>query len=213
MAGKYSVLGDSISTLKGYTVNEGCFYGHYWCTKGGIKDVHDTWWMRVIDQCEGVLEKNNSFMGSCVTPGYGFGASGVERATDLGEPDVVLVAMGANDAEFAVPVEDFEKAYETMLEKLKTRHPKAVLCCATPMEGKKVLEDVEQFAPPTGKKEPVEAYIEVIKKVVLKEKAVLIDLASHDEIYDAIDGAHPTKEGMKLISDLFLLEMKKSALY
>ena len=98
----FSVLGDSISTLRGW-VPEG-WRVHY---EGevhvdGVERPQDTWWGRVIDHFDGRLVANSSFSGS-VVEGYGFPAGNSEkRITSLlgaqGEcPDVVLVYMGIND--------------------------------------------------------------------------------------------------------------------
>lgn len=98
----FSVLGDSISTLRGF-VPEG-WRVHY---EGevhvpGVEDVSDTWWGRVIDHFGGHLVANSSFSGS-VVEGFGFPAGvSEERISAIrgasGElPDVVLVYMGIND--------------------------------------------------------------------------------------------------------------------
>lgn len=98
----FSVLGDSISTLKGY-IPDGwrCHYEGEVSIEG-ISTPADTWWGKVLNAFGGHLVGNASFSGSCME-GFGFpGGCSKERAAGLlgpnGEtPDCVLVFMGIND--------------------------------------------------------------------------------------------------------------------
>lgn len=151
---KFSIIGDSISTLCNYNP-EG--YSVYYT--GPIQDqsyvlsAEDTWWGKVIDAHAGSLLVNNSWSGSRVTamPGRsGLFPSGCsdERTSGLhiGNtfPDVIIVFLGFNDWSNGVPIDSdetrllapvhfdaFEEAYEAMVRKLTTRYPNAEIWCCT----------------------------------------------------------------------------------
>ena len=65
---KFSILGDSISTLSGYNP-EGyeLFYAAANCDETGVYEAKDTWWGKVIDVFGGELLVNDSWSGSRVT--------------------------------------------------------------------------------------------------------------------------------------------------
>ena len=108
----FSILGDSISTFenimpRGWRV----YYAGELRQTTGVKDVHDTWWMRVIDHYKGRLLANASFSGSWVE-GSGFPAGssdervcalrGMRRGGRGGlatyqDPEVILINIGIND--------------------------------------------------------------------------------------------------------------------
>lgn len=203
---RFSVLGDSISTFKDYTEAAGCFYGRKLCAQAGIRDVHDMWWMRVIDGLGGQLEKPSAFMGSCVSEGYGLGRSGVERTDELGSPEVVLVHMGVNDAFFEVPEALFAKEYPRLLQRLKAYYPGAEIWCSTPMDGRKVLDEVPLFSDKTDL--PLDRWAQIIRSAAAEAGAHVADLWASGEVYDAVDGSHPTAGGMQTIAEQFLKAMK-----
>ena len=60
----FSVLGDSISTLEGYSVPESAvYYDTAHKLTLGVLTPKDTWWGQVIDHLGGKLLINNSFSG------------------------------------------------------------------------------------------------------------------------------------------------------
>ena len=98
----FSVLGDSYSTFEGYMVEESapCFYS---ASKGAVKRVEDTWWMRFAAISGYTLENNNSYSGSTISNAcyteYPVSSSFVNRCTNLGNnPDIVFVLGGTNDS-------------------------------------------------------------------------------------------------------------------
>lgn len=204
---RISVLGDSISTFRGYTEPEGCFYGRTLCAQAGIRDVGDMWWMAVIDGCGGRLEKVSAFMGSCVSEGFGLGRCGIERAGELGEAEIVLVHMGVNDAFFDVPEALFETEYRRLLARLKQLYPGARILCSTPMRSRKVREDVPLFSPRTDL--PLERWAQIIRDAAAGSGAGVADLWASGEAYDAVDGSHPTAEGMQTIARHFLKALRE----
>ena len=208
---KFSILGDSISTFKGVTVTDpNTFYGREMIQKGGFAGVEDTWWMRLINTLGGVFEADNAFSGSCVTDGYGLGrgACTMERVSALGNPDVVCIFMGANDLGFGVSAAEFEESYGLLLNRLKETCPGAEIWCATMINGVKVLED-EPFFMGEDPSTPVEPFSSIVRAAAAKAGARVADLASYDIRYDAIDGCHPTANGMAQIAELWVKEMTK----
>ncbi len=203
---KISILGDSISTFKGVTVDDpNTFYGHVMCQKGGFSGVADTWWMRVIAGLGGVVERVNAYSGSCVTDGYGLGrgACTEERTGALGSPDVILIFMGANDMGFGVPAEKFKAAYARMLSRLGSRYPQAEIWCATLINGRKVL-DSEPYFMGEDPATPLEPFSSIVRDCAAQAGARVADLAAADILYDAIDGCHPTAGGMEQLAGLWL---------
>jgi hypothetical protein len=64
---RFSVLGDSISTLQGYSEPKNAeFYDALRMRKAGLHGVEDTWWGQVIARLGGKLLVNNSISGSTV---------------------------------------------------------------------------------------------------------------------------------------------------
>lgn len=209
---RISVLGDSISTFKGVTVDDpNTFYGRVMMEKGGFSDVNDTWWMRVIRGVGGVFERDNAFAGSCVADGYGLGRGmcSRERTGALGNPDVILIFGGANDDGFGVPPAEFRSAYTLMLARLRENYPAAAIFCGTLINGQKVLADEPYFM---GEKpgKPLEPFSGIIRDCARDAGALVVDMAASGLLYDAIDGCHPTAHGMEQLADLWLDAMKKA---
>lgn len=112
MTKRFSILGDSISTFEDITPRGWrVYYAGEQREKTGVRDVKDTWWMRVIEHFDGELLANTAYSGSLVE-GAGFpAASSMQRVSALGglrrggrgsvstlqNPDVVMVFIGIND--------------------------------------------------------------------------------------------------------------------
>lgn len=85
---KFSIFGDSISTLEGYTPKDWrIFYEGAEADETGVHAYEDTWWGQVIDHFDGELLANAAYSGSLVE-GDGFPAgTAPERIAALaGEP-------------------------------------------------------------------------------------------------------------------------------
>lgn len=99
---RFSVMGDSISTLKGYMPDDWRIHYEGEVHIEGVETPADTWWGRVIEHFGGSLLKDSAYSGSTVE-GFGFPAGNSAKRVeyllgDNGEtPDVVLVFMGIND--------------------------------------------------------------------------------------------------------------------
>ncbi|NGM16437.1 SGNH/GDSL hydrolase family protein [Eggerthellaceae bacterium zg-893] len=99
---KFSIVGDSISTLRGHNP-EGwrVYYEGAEADAAGVHAPEDTWWDAVIRHFDGVLVANASYSGS-MAEGAGFPAGcSPERAAaaapDDEAPDDVVVLLGIND--------------------------------------------------------------------------------------------------------------------
>lgn len=144
---KVSIMGDSYSTFKDY-IPEG--YDYFYAETpeydrgNDVLRVYDCWWYQLCDRHKGlVLEKNNSWSGSTVcTTGYNgkdyTNNAFVGRVDLLGDPDIILVFGGTNDAWAGAPLgedvyenwtkEDLAKvrpAFCYLFAKLKEKYPKA----------------------------------------------------------------------------------------
>lgn len=149
---KLSLLGDSISAFSG-TIPTGNL-SYYNGTNSGVPRASDMWWYKV---CQ-ILGMNplviNGWSGSCVTSGVRDSAvykpaSDTSRCqalnVDSENPDVVLIAMGLNDYSYNAPIgtwdgtsalsndtTTFRTAYATMISRIQTAYPNALIVCITP---------------------------------------------------------------------------------
>lgn len=207
---RISVLGDSVSTFAGYTPAEALFYDSWRQEETGVMSPDDTWWMQVIQGLGGVLGVNNSYAGSTVAGGLLTSGTSETRLQTLGaegEPDLILIAMGANDWGFGVPPQEFEYEYRRMLQRLGRLYPKSEKWCATLLRGRAVPEEdmffnVESVLSPN-------LYSGSIRRIAAETGCHVADLAASRMEYESIDGVHPNKAGMKMISGLWLRELQK----
>ena len=219
----FSVLGDSIITLGGYSEPaDAAFYAGDKKFEAEVFTPEDTWWGIVIAALGGELLVNNSISGSmvsdhpcCFIPSYGCSE---ERTSSLGGsgklPDVVMVLLGTNDwgcgvrvlpcdeSESADPCV-FSVAYELMLAKLKKNYPNAEIWCLTlPVSTHKQQEMIE--FPYRSHGRHIEEYCAVIRNTAVKYGCGVIDLYAENMMLDTIDGYHPNLSGMKAIADAVL---------
>ena len=219
----FSILGDSISTLGGFTEpQDAAFYDGDKKYEAGIFAPEDTWWGMVIDALGGKLLVNNSISGSmvsdhpcCLIPSYGCSH---ERTSALGRdgisPDVIMVLMGTNDWGCGVklfPENDgesgdpcvFSVAYEMMLSKLRSNYPGAEIWCLTlPVSERKQNETYEFSYRSHGRH--IEDFCCVITDMARKYECAVIDLYGEKIDCDTIDGFHPNAEGMRSIATVIL---------
>ena len=188
-----AILGDSISTYKGYMISE--YPNFYPYATADIKSVHDTWWMQLIDKMGMNLLVNNSCSGSCVSSGTGSNAAvndnRLNKLIKNGQkPDIIIIFMGANDCGSKyVNSDTFDASYNTMLEKITKLCPDSEIFIMT--------------LPPTSgfySEEDRVIYNDIIVKYVRKYDATLIEMSN---IYTSVesknyvcDAVHPNKKGM-----------------
>ena len=138
---KVSVLGDSYSTFQGY--NPEGYAPFYPNDRNDCVEVEQTWWDLYIKAMGYVLEENNSWGGTTIcNTGYGGMDSSASaftaRADMLGDPDIIFLFGGTNDAWAGSPVgeyqyadwtdedcKNFRPALAKLLHDLQERYPKA----------------------------------------------------------------------------------------
>lgn len=219
----FSILGDSISTLEGY--NPPGYYEYYTLQDAdlfGVASFEDTYWGMLINYLDGKLLVNDSYSGACVVKQKGWTydfPSGIsdKRIDNLEKggivPDVIIVAMGANDYFFDKPLygegndlTSFYEAYKAMLHKLRSRYKDAEIWSLTyPNPSLKFDGNFE--LPENGIDLVSDEYNQVIRKVVREfndDKIILLDLFGLGRKYESLDGAHPTKKGMQQIFEMIV---------
>ncbi len=108
---KVSILGDSYSTFKG-KIPEG--YAVFYPLQGNdVQNVEETWWSQLISECGYQLEMNNSYSGSTIcNTGYNrqdySDRAFVSRMNELGNPDILFIFGGTNDAWANSPVGEYK---------------------------------------------------------------------------------------------------------
>ena len=222
----FSVLGDSISTLEGYSEpKEAAFYELSYKLASGVLTPLDTWWGRVIERLGGKLLRNNSISGStvCWHPSYEIPSYGCseERTSSLGEeglhPDVIMVFLGINDWGAGLPVRSYNPlqseapatflcAYQKMLQKLKRNYPNAEIWCLTLPVSR--CEGMEAFPYYYGGRHIAE-YCDAIQEAAKEYGCRVIDLYTGKEPHDTIDGFHPNAKGMAILADGVLSALDK----
>jgi len=219
----FSVLGDSISTLDGYSQpSDMAFYAGMEKFKADVFSPEDTWWGRVIDALGARLLINNSISGStvCKHPAYDYPSysSSDERTSALSlggvSPDVIMVFMGTNDwgcGMRPVPSKEgegeslsvFSVAYGKMLDKLSKNYPSAQIWCFTVPVGKCTAREGFSF-PYRYRGIHLDEYCEVIRTVAAAHSCRIIDLNRTAPPHDTIDGFHPNNDGMKTLAEAVL---------
>lgn len=224
----FSILGDSISTLEGYSEPR---YAAYYDTAHKLQAKvylpRDTWWGQVIGALGGQLLVNNAISGSTVCwdrlyeyPSFGCSD---ERTSALHKdgihPDVIFVYLGTNDwgqgrqiaceedGENALSC--FAPAYRAMLQKLKNNYPSAQIWCFTLPRSRFSADESFVFPHSYGGRH-IDEYCETIRTVAGELGCRVIDLAVLCDPFDTADGFHPTADGMKTIACAVLNAMRIS---
>jgi hypothetical protein len=137
----FSVLGDSISTFRGYTENP-----WYPDANNNVKDVTQTWWHLLSKETGLAMASNISYSGSCICyNGIGEGTADqadrafITRMPNLVSADYIFVFGGTNDSWMNVAElgeyqysdwteadkEKFRPATAYMLDYLMNAHPES----------------------------------------------------------------------------------------
>ena len=115
---KVSILGDSYSTYKGYIPDN--YAPFYPDANNDVKDVEQMWWSLYIKAMGYELDKNNSWGGTTIcNTGYGrmdsSKSSFTSRVDMLGNPDIIFIFGGTNDAWAGSPIGEYK--YEGWTQK------------------------------------------------------------------------------------------------
>jgi hypothetical protein len=190
---KVSILGDSYSTFQGIIpAHYSSFYPN---DRNDVVEVEQTWWSLYIKAKGYQLEKNDSWGGTTIC-GTGYGGMDfsrnnfIARVDSLGNPDIIFLFGGTNDAWAKSPVGEYQYADWTkedcmsfrpalacLLEKLQKRYPSAVVYALLNSE---LAESIN------------ESFREICKHYNVQ----LIELHDIDK-----QNGHPSISGMKSICD------------
>lgn len=222
-----SILGDSISTYENW-IPYG--YNNFYPASGDVKDINDTWWIRMFDDTGMKLCANASSSGSTCAgdstdaenPQVGCGDF---RITDLSDkngayPDIIVVFMGTNDLLTGIPlgdndgtvtveegmIDNFADAYSLMLDKLETYYPCSEIYCCTLLQVGDYGTETPYVAFTNGLGLTAEDYSEKIEMIAENKGYPVIDLYHCGIEIDNLqnmtsDGVHPNAEGMKYIAE------------
>lgn len=198
---KVSILGDSYSTFQG--ANPEGYAPFYPNDRNDVTQVEQTWWSLYINAMGYELEQNNSWGGTTIcNTGYGHrdvsSSSFNARAGMLGNPDIIFLFGGTNDAWANSPIGDykyadwtdddckaFRPALACLLNKLHTLYPKAEIYSILNSELK---EDINEST-----------------RVICKHYNVqLIELVDIEK-----QNGHPSINGMKAICNQLKESIKK----
>ena len=113
---KVSILGDSYSTFDG--VNPPGYAPFYPDSKNDVKEVSQTWWSLYNEVMGYTLEVNDSWGGTTIcNTSYGRrivpNSSFNSRLWKLGDPDIIFVFGGTNDAWANSPVGEYKYSHIT----------------------------------------------------------------------------------------------------
>ena len=216
---KISILGDSISTYKGWSNNStdtNSTIGNNSIYYGGsniIKDVNDTWWMKTINDTGLKLLVNNSYSGDTVAKAKSSRA--LQLHDDTGDnsgtnPDIIAVYLGINDIKNGGTLDNFTVNYNTMIENIRNKYTDADIFVFTHVpyyysSNVPTLEDAE-----------LEKFNKVIRDVASEtENCYVVDLFADSGInsenfktYMGDAGLHPNVDGMNLISKTFVKKLE-----
>ena len=197
---KYSVLGDSFSSLLGTVDPETNDVWPY--SNVGVTSAEQMWWHKVATEMQWTLDKNNSFSGSLVSNFEGFNGgdyygpqSFIRRMDYLGNPDVIFIFGGTNDIYKRAPLGDYvysdwndellcayRPAMAYLLDNLKRLNPSAKIYFLVDMELCISDETIEQ--------ETRQAYIESMHRIASHYGVTCIDIYGIHKVY-----WHPDAQG------------------
>ena len=222
-----SIFGDSISTYENW-IPYG--YNNFYPESGDVKDINDTWWIRMFDETGMKLCANASSAG-CTCAGDSTDAENPQvgcndfRITDLSDkngtyPDIIIVFMGTNDLLTNIPlgdndgtvtveegfIDNFADAYSLMLDKLETYYPCSAIYCCTLLQVGDYGTDTPYVAFANSQGLTSKDYSRQISIIAENKGYPVIDLYQCGiEIGNlhnmTSDGVHPNAEGMKYIAE------------
>lgn len=197
---KVSILGDSYSTFTG--INPDGYAPFYPNDRNDVTKPEQTWWDLYIKAKGYQLEKNDSWGGTTIcNTGYGrrdvSANSFTARIDRLGNPDIIFVFGGTNDAWANAPIGEYKykkwesddlKSYRPalayLLKTIKKQYPKAKVYAILNSELK---EDINEST----------------RTVCKKCKVQLIELHDIEK-----QNGHPSIKGMESICQQLLESIK-----
>ena len=193
---KVSILGDSYSTFVGVIPsNYSSFYPN---DRNDVTKIEQTWWSLYVKAKGYALEKNDSWGGTTIC-GTGYGGMNssysnfISRVDSLGNPDIIFVFGGTNDAWANSPMGEYQYSDWT---KDDCKYFRPALACLIDMLQKRYAQAEICFILNSELREPVnESMREVCKHYNVK----LVELHDIEK-----QNGHPSINGMKSICDQLL---------
>lgn len=193
---KVSVLGDSYSTFVGVIPsNYSSFYPN---DRNDVTKIEQTWWSLYVKAKGYALEKNDSWGGTTIC-GTGYGGMNssysnfISRVDSLGNPDIIFVFGGTNDAWANSPMGEYQYSDWT---KDDCKYFRPALACLIDMLQKRYAQTEICFILNSELREPInESMREVCKHYNVK----LVELHDIEK-----QNGHPSINGMKSICDQLL---------
>ena len=193
---KVSVLGDSYSTFVGVIPsNYSSFYPN---DRNDVTKIEQTWWSLYVKAKGYALEKNDSWGGTTIC-GTGYGGMNssysnfISRVDSLGNPDIIFVFGGTNDAWANSPMGEYQYSDWT---KDDCKYFRPALACLIDMLQKRYAQAEICFILNSELREPVnESMREVCKHYNVK----LVELHDIEK-----QNGHLSINGMKSICDQLL---------
>lgn len=153
-----TVIGDSISTFDNPIYKYDSYRMYY--PKGNVQDVGDTWWKMLIEESGATFVRNLAYSGSSagVRSDYPNYPSLYDRASLIGDCDLVIVALGTNDwpldqgdYEYDTPIADltvseFRPAYIKGIKQLLATSPNVEIVCVALYMNDACRESIETIA-------------------------------------------------------------------
>lgn len=205
---KFSVLGDSISTFKGWIPLN---YHWYYPRKGNnVTSVDDTWWYKLKINLNWEIDVINSFSGSRITntnqnrPINSYFAN-PNRYNNIGNPDVLLIFGGVNDfgSDMNPPsLKLFKESYSYLISQIKENYLKTTIIPFTP------LQVGDSFAEKNFMGVSLLDIRNTIIEICEQNDLNYIDLFQLNSEEILSQDIHPSKNGMKIISNYISNSLK-----
>jgi len=202
-----SVLGDSISTYYGY--EDGAYYGPQGTGAKYCLDESEMWWAIYARDNNYRFGWDNSIGGGCIAgdmfyiPDTAYTSMArIEKLSYNGEPDIIAIYGGMNDAWIVKPsYEEFYNNYKILINRLSKQYPNSTIILLAPFIY--AAEDVDEM------NSRIKIYIDAIHEVAEQYGLYCVDT---DDVlrYDDFEqiGFHPNETGMHKIADALNEETK-----
>lgn len=197
---RVSILGDSYSTFQDWNpAGQAPFYPN---DRNDVTEPEQTWWNLYIKAKGYQLEVNDSWGGTTIcTTGYGrrnvAESSFLARYDRLGNPDIIFLFGGTNDAWANAPIGEYKYSDWTD-EDLKSFRP-ALACVLTRLQKQYPKAKIYSLLNSELKEEINESMREVCKHYGVQ----LIELQDIEK-----QNGHPSIKGMQSISQQLLDQIK-----
>lgn len=238
---KVSILGDSISTLKGYIpqTNRARYVANQDEAVSGLIYIpmNETWWGRLINDYNMTLGVNESWAGSRVSNNLNAnsGDIGPDRAMasinriqaldDNGTPDVIFFFGGTNDIGNSVTLGTFDNtaSYATTLDTTSTKYNSFVEAYSITLMRLKyyypnatIIALLPLSTSSYYSDASLQQYKEQMKSICDFHNVEYIDLGnaginSSNLSTYLVDGIHPNSNGMQLLSNYIVSRLNSNA--